>query len=48
MLSTERSTKIVNVMSPKEGSLVLGHGHIGLVVKMQIILLLNVPLHTWR
>ena len=35
MLSTVRSTKIVNVMSPREGVLVLGHGHIGLIVKMQ-------------
>ena len=48
ILSTVRSRKIVNVMSPREGVLVLGHGHIGLIVKMQILLLFNLPLHTWR
>ena len=34
MMTTERSTKIVNFMTPRAGVLVLGHGHINHKVKM--------------
>ena len=34
MMTTERSTKIVNFMTPGAGVLVLGRGHISHIVKM--------------
>ena len=34
MMTMERSTKIVNFMTPGAGVLVLGHGHISHIVKM--------------
>ena len=34
MMTTERSTKIVNFMTPGAGVLVLGGGHISHIVKM--------------
>ena len=35
MMNKEGSTKIINFMTPGAGVLVLGHGHISHVVKMQ-------------
>ena len=44
MMTTERSTKIVNFMTPGAGVLVLGHGHIIYIVKC--IISLNLLLYS--